>query len=67
MRRHRIRSSITVRQTKTIRAAIAAIPNTAGVDIASPPGGVAQVAEAPYRGDGCRQAAGCRLMETSSA
>jgi hypothetical protein len=32
-----------------------------------PPGGITQVAEAPSRGDGCRQAAGYRLMETSSA
>jgi hypothetical protein len=31
LRRHRVRSSITVRQTKTIRAAIAAIPEQAWV------------------------------------
>jgi hypothetical protein len=48
---HRVRYSITVRQTKTIRAAIAAIPEAAWVPIAYQPDGVAQVAEAPYRGD----------------
>jgi hypothetical protein len=51
LRRHRVRYSITVRQTKTVRAAIAAIPEAAWVDIAYQPGGVAQVAETPYRGD----------------
>ena len=51
LRRHRVRYSITVRQTKTVRAAIAAIPEHHWVDIAYQPGGVAQVAEAPYRGD----------------
>jgi hypothetical protein len=50
-RRHRIRYSITVRQTTPIRAAIATIPEDAWVDIAYPDGGVAQVAEARYRGD----------------
>jgi hypothetical protein len=51
LRRHRVRYSITVRQTKTVRAAIAAIGEAAWVDIAYQPGGVAQVAETPYRGD----------------
>jgi hypothetical protein len=51
LRRHRVRYSITVRQTKTIRAAIAAIPEHAWADIAYPPDGVAQVAETGYRGD----------------
>jgi hypothetical protein len=51
LRRHRVRYSITVRQTKTVRAAIAAIPEQAWVDIAYQPDGVAQVAETPYRGD----------------
>jgi DDE family transposase len=50
-RRHRIRYSITVRQTKPIRAAIATIPADAWVDIVYPDGGVAQVAETRYRGD----------------
>jgi ribosomal protein L30/L7E len=47
LRRHRIRYSITVRQTKTVRGAIAAIPEHHWVDIAYQPGGVAQVAETP--------------------
>jgi hypothetical protein len=51
LRRHRVRYSITVRQTKTVRAAIAAIPEHDWVEIAYQPGGVAQVAETPYRGD----------------
>jgi hypothetical protein len=51
LRAHRVRYSITVRQTKTIRAAIAVIPEQAWVDIAYQPGGVAQVAETSYRGD----------------
>jgi hypothetical protein len=51
LRRHRVRYSITVRQTKTVRAAIAAFPEHDWVDIAYQPGGVAQVAETPYRGD----------------
>ena len=51
LRRHRVRYSITVRQTKTIRAAIAAIDEDAWVPIAYQPDGVAQVAETPYRGD----------------
>jgi hypothetical protein len=50
-RRHQIRYSITVRQTKPIRAAIAAIAADAWVDIIYPDGGVAQVAETRYRGD----------------
>jgi Transposase DDE domain group 1 len=51
LRRHRVRYSITVRQTKTIRAAIAAIDEDAWVPIAYQAEGVAQVAETPYRGD----------------
>jgi hypothetical protein len=51
LRAHRVRYSITVRQTKTIRAAIAAIPEAAWVDIGYAADGVAQVAETPYRGD----------------
>jgi hypothetical protein len=48
---HRVHYSITVRQTKTVRAAIAAIPEAAWVPIAYQPDGVAQVAETSYRGD----------------
>jgi hypothetical protein len=44
-RRHRIRFSITVRQTTTVAAAIAAIGEHAWADIDYPDGGVAQVAE----------------------
>jgi Transposase DDE domain group 1 len=51
LRGHRVRYSITVRQTKTVRAAIAAIGEAAWVDIAYQPDGVAQVAETSYRGD----------------
>jgi hypothetical protein len=51
LRRHRVRYSITLRQTKTVRAAITAIPDAAWVQIAYTPDGVAQVAETPYRGD----------------
>jgi hypothetical protein len=51
LRRHRVRYSITVRQTKTVRAAIAQIPEQAWVQIAYTPEGVAQVAETGYRGD----------------
>jgi Transposase DDE domain group 1 len=51
LRRHRVRSWITVRQTKTVRVAIAAIPEQAWTQIAYQPDGVAQVAETPYRGD----------------
>ena len=50
-RRHQIRYSITVRQTKPIRAAIATISEDAWVDIVYPDGGLAQVAETRYRGD----------------
>jgi hypothetical protein len=51
LRAHKARYSITVRQTKTVRAAIAAISEAAWVPIAYQPDGVAQVAETPYRGD----------------
>jgi hypothetical protein len=44
-RRHRIRFSITVRQTRQVQAAIAAIPEAAWTDIDYPDGGIAQVAE----------------------
>jgi hypothetical protein len=50
-RRHQLRYSITVRQTKPIRAAIAAIDKAAWVQIVYPDGGVAEVAETRYRGD----------------
>ncbi|HEV2824552.1 MAG TPA: transposase, partial [Actinomycetota bacterium] len=50
-RRHRIRYSITVRQTKPIRAAIATIDEQAWVDIVYPEGGMAEVAETRYQGD----------------
>jgi hypothetical protein len=50
-RRHGIHYSVTVRQTKPIRAAIAAIPQHAWTPIAYPDGGIAQVAETRYRGD----------------
>jgi hypothetical protein len=51
LRRHEVRYSITVRQTKTVRAAIATIPEHVWVQIAYQPDGVAQVAETPYQGD----------------
>ena len=51
LRAHRVRYSITVRQTKTVRAAIAAIGENAWVDIPYSSDGAAQVAETPYRGD----------------
>jgi hypothetical protein len=51
LRTHRVRYSITVRQTTTVRAAIAAIDETAWVAIADAPDGAAQVAETPYCGD----------------
>ncbi len=51
LRRHRVRYSITVRQTKTIRAAITAIDQAAWLDIPYSPDGIAQVAETSYRGD----------------
>jgi hypothetical protein len=44
-RRHDIRFSVTVRQTATVTAAIASIPEQAWTDIDYPDGGVAQVAE----------------------
>jgi hypothetical protein len=50
-RRHRIRYSITVRQTKPIRAAIAAIDEDDWTPIVYPDGGIAQVAETHYKGD----------------
>jgi hypothetical protein len=50
-RRHQIRYSITVRQTKPIRAAIAAIDEQAWIEIVYPEGGLAQVAETRYQGD----------------
>jgi hypothetical protein len=50
-RRHRIRYSITVRQTTPIRAAIQAIDEAAWVEIVYPDGGLAQVAETRYQGD----------------
>jgi hypothetical protein len=50
-RRHQLHYSITVRLTKPIRAAIQAIDEAAWVEIVYPDGGVAQVAEAHYRGD----------------
>jgi hypothetical protein len=50
-RRHRIRSSITVRQTTPIRAAIATIDEDAWTPIGYPDGGLAQVAETRYQGD----------------
>jgi Transposase DDE domain group 1 len=52
LRRHQVCYSITVRQTKTVRAAIAAIPEQAWVDIAYQPDGVAQVAETPIGATG---------------
>ena len=51
LRGHKVGYSITVRQTKTVRAAIAAIPEQAWVQIAYAPDGVAEVAETGYRGD----------------
>jgi hypothetical protein len=45
------RYSITVRQTRPIRAAIAAVDGQAWVDIVYPDGGLAQLAETRYRGD----------------
>jgi Transposase DDE domain group 1 len=50
-RRHQIHYSITVRQTKPIRQAIATIDEQAWVEIVYPEGGVAQVAETRYKGD----------------
>jgi Transposase DDE domain group 1 len=50
-RRHRIRFSITVRQTSTVAAAIAAIAEHAWAGIDYPDGGIAQVAETTLGGD----------------
>jgi hypothetical protein len=50
-RRHGIRFSITVRQVKSVVAAIAAIDQTAWADIDYPDGGIAQVAETTLGGD----------------
>jgi hypothetical protein len=50
-RRHQLRYSITVRLTKSIRAAIPTISEDAWVDIVYPDGGIAQVAETRYKGD----------------
>jgi hypothetical protein len=50
-RRHRIRFSITVRQTKTVVAAIASIPEAAWTEIDYPDGGIAHVAETTLGGD----------------
>jgi hypothetical protein len=50
-RRHQIHYSITVRQTKPIRQAIATISEDAWTPIGYPDGGLAQVAETRYRGD----------------
>jgi Transposase DDE domain group 1 len=51
LRAHDTRFSITVRQTKPVRRAIAAIGEGAWVDICYPDSGVAQVAETRLRGD----------------
>ena len=50
-RRHQIRYSITVRETKPIRQAITDIDEAAWIDIVYPEGGLAQVTETRYRGD----------------
>src|ERR671934_3098147 len=50
-RRHQIRYSTTVQQTKPIHQAIATIDEQAWVEIVYPDGGLAQVAETRYRGD----------------
>ena len=50
-RRHRIRFSITVRQTRQVQAAIAAVPEDAWVEIDYPDGGIAQVAETRLAGE----------------
>ncbi|HET7517530.1 MAG TPA: IS1380 family transposase [Actinomycetes bacterium] len=51
LRAHRVHYSITVRQTTTVRAAIAAIGEANWVDIPYSLDGVAQVAETPFRDD----------------
>jgi hypothetical protein len=50
-RRHQIRYSITVRQTTPIQQTIAGIDEAAWVQIVSPDGGPAQVAQTRYQGD----------------
>jgi hypothetical protein len=58
--RHRIRFSITLRQTKTVATAITAIGEGAWTDIDYPDGGTAQVAETTLgkpRRPGCRREA----------
>jgi hypothetical protein len=50
-RRHRIRFSITVRQTRQVQAAIAAIGEDAWIEIDYPDGGIAQVAETRLAGE----------------
>jgi hypothetical protein len=51
LRAHDVRFSITVRQTKPVRRAIAAIGEAAWTTIGYTPDGVAQVADTPFRGD----------------
>jgi Transposase DDE domain group 1 len=51
LRAHKVCYSITVRQTKTVRAAITTIPDAAWVPIAYASDGVAEVAETPWKGD----------------
>jgi hypothetical protein len=51
LRAHDVRFSITVRQTKPVQRAIAAIGEAAWTTIGYSPDGVAQVAETPFRGD----------------
>ena len=51
LRRHDVRYSITVRKTKPVREVIAAIPDDAWTDIDYPDPGIAQVAEARWKGD----------------
>lgn len=50
LRRHKVRFSITARQTTAVRRAIEAIPEQAWVGIDYTAGGQAQVAESTYRG-----------------
>jgi hypothetical protein len=51
LRHHGVRYSVTVRLTKPIRQAIAAIPDEGWTPICYPDPGVAEVAETPYKGD----------------
>ena len=51
LRAHDTRFSITVRQTKPVRARSPASPRLPGSTSATPDSGIAQVAEAPFRGD----------------